>query len=574
MSLATSRPRRSLALIAGVALSASLLAACGSSGGSKSGGSTGGGSTAAKTGASGVLNIGMPDGATEKNNNNPFLQTSAAAHLGYRYMIYEPLAMSNPVKPADPPQPWLATKFDWTDNYQTLTLTVRDGVKFSDGTPMTADDVAYSFQILKDHKELNSNAIPVDTVTVQGTNQVVVKFTASQFVRQQIVLNTFVIPKHIWSAIADPGTDTVANPVGTGPYTLKAFTPQTVTLDIRPSGYWQTPPKVAELRYTTYSTNDTQTTALVTGATEWSYVFIPDGKTLFAAKDPHYKLWFPPNLSADGLWINTTNKPFDNKYLRQAMSLVINRPDIFNQGEAGYFKPEIDNITGLPSPAGDPFIISDYKGKNAAGDAATAKKLLTDNGFTYSGSDLVDPTGKKVTLTLTDPAAWGDYQTDLAIIADNLSTIGIKATIDKADQDAWFTNIANGKFQAAMHWSSGGSTPYDMYENIMDGALLTPIGQAANSGNYGRFNNPDATQALKDYANAPDDATRQAALAKLENIFVDQVPMIPTSAGNVGMEYSTKKWVGWPDDSNPYTGGQPTIPSALDVVLHLSPATS
>jgi peptide/nickel transport system substrate-binding protein len=511
----------------------------------------------------------MPDGASLKENNNPFLATSAAANLGYRYVIYEPVAMVNLTDPTAKPTPWLASAWTFSTDYKSVTLTVRDGVKFSDGTAMTADDVAYSFQILKQYTALNINALPIDTVAASG-NQVTVTFTQSVFVTQAKVLSTFVVPKHIWSAIKDPTTDTVNNPVGTGPYALKTFTPQTVTLDVRTSGYWQALPKVAELRYTTYSGNDTETQALVTGATEWSYVFIPDAKTVFAGRDPHYKLWFPPSLSADGLWFNTTVKPWDNQYLRQAVGMVINRADIFNQGEAGYFKPEIDSITGLPSPAGDTFVAPQYKNVNGQQTAAAAKTLLTAHGFTYNGTTLTDPSGKAVTLAMTDPSGWSDYQTDLSIISDNLKTIGITSTINKADTNAWFTAIANGTFTAAMHWSNGGATPYDMYQNIMDGANLVPIGTAANSGNYGRFNSPAASAALKQYANATDDASRTTAL----NTLVEQAPMIPTSAGNYGAEYSTKHWTGWPDASNPYAPIQLTLTQSLDVIMHLTPATS
>jgi peptide/nickel transport system substrate-binding protein len=558
------RVNRPITAVLAGSLAVAALSACG---GSSSGTST------TKTSASGVLNISMPDGASEKDNNNPYLATSAASHLGYRYVIYEPLAMVNLTDPNSKPAPWLSTAWTFTPDYKSVTFTVRDGVKFSDGTAMSADDVAYSFSILKQFAALNSNALPIDTVSTSGT-KVTVTFTQSVFVIQAKVLSTFVIPKHIWSAIKDPTTDTVANPVGTGPYTLKTFTPQTISLDVRTSGYWQTLPKVAQLRYSTYTGNDTETQALVTGATEWSYVFIPDAKTIFAGRDPHYKLWFPPSLSADGLWFNTTIKPWDNQYLRQAAGMVINRADIFNQGESGYFKPEIDNVTGLPSPAGDSFVASQYKGVNGQQPAAAAKTLLTSHGFTYNGTTLMDPSGKAVTLTVTDPAGWSDYQTDLSIIQDNFKSIGIAVTINKADADAWFTAIANGSFQAAMHWSNGGSTPYDMYENIMDGASLEPIGTAANSGNYGRFNSAAATQALKDYANATDDATRTTAMATIEQIMVEQAPMIPTSAGNYGAEYSTKHWTGWPDASNPYSPIQPTLTQSLDVIMHLSPATS
>jgi peptide/nickel transport system substrate-binding protein len=372
--------------------------------------------------------------------------------------------------------------------------------------------------------------------------------------------------------MSDPSKDTVASPIGTGPYTIKSVTPSTVTLDVR-SDYWQAPPKVAEIRCTTYSGNDTQLPALTSGATDWSYEFLANAKTTFVARDPaHFKLWFPPALSADGLWFNTTRKPFDNPHLRRAMSMVVNRADIFNQGEAGYFKPEIDNITGIPTPAGDPFISAQYKTMKSQSDVATAKKELTDNGFTYDGNTLKDPTGKAVTLTLSDPADWNDYQTDLTIIKDNLSTIGITATIDKANADAWFDAVGKGNFDAVMHWTNGGATPYDMYQNIMDGAQLAPVGTTA-SGNYGRFDNKDATAALKAYADAADDASRQAAMDKIEQVMVEQMPMIPTSAGNLGAEYSTAHWTGWPDESNAYAANQPTRPGMLDVVLHLQPAS-
>ncbi|HEV8174255.1 MAG TPA: ABC transporter substrate-binding protein, partial [Actinoplanes sp.] len=106
------------------------------------------------------------------------------------------------------------------------------------------------------------------------------------------------------------------------------------------------------------------------------------------------------------------------------------------------------------------------------------------------------------------------------------------------------------------------------------GTLIKPVGQASPAGNFGRFNSPEATSALKAYQNATDDAARTAALATLQKVFVTQVPMIPVGADNIGMAYSTKAWVGWPDDTNTYAAGQPTQANALDVVLHLKPANS
>ena len=564
MTLATpgTAARRPLAVLAAAGLTVTL-AACGSAK-----------HVAGTTGSAGVsvLNVGMPDGATLPANNNPFLDSSFAKKLGYTWLIWEPLAMSDEAKPDQDPKPWLATKWEWSPDYSKVTLTVRDGVKWSDGSPLTADDVAYSFQIQKDNKGVNYYSLPITGVSTSGS-QVTVSFDGSQYVNRTKVLSTQVINKKQWSAMADPSKDTVANPVGTGPYTIKSTTPSTVTVTAR-DGYWGTAPKVKTINFTTYSSNDTMGAALTSGAAEWSYYFMSDAKSTFVAKDPtHYKLYFPAQLSADGLWFNTTKKPFDDPHLRRAMSMVINRDDIFNQGEAGYFKPKIENITGIPTPQGEPYIAPEFKGKAPEADVAAAKKELTDNGYTYQGDKLIGKDGKPVTVTMTDPADWNDYQTDLAIIKDNLATVGIDATVDKANDDAWFDNIAKGDFETALHWTNSGTTPYDMYQQIMDSSAVQPIGTAATE-NFGRFKNADADAALKAYADATDDASRTAAMNNLEKIFVEQMPMIPTSAGNLGAEFSTKNWSGWPSADNAYEAPQPTRWGMLDIVLHLTPSSS
>jgi peptide/nickel transport system substrate-binding protein len=554
------RSNRRIALALAGVLAIATLAACS------------GGSAGASGNSAGVLNVGMPNGPLT-DNNNPFLGTSAGASLGYRYMIYEPLVMMNMVKPNDPGKAWLATKWTWTDNYSKLALTIRDNVKWSDGQALTGDDVAYTFQLMKQYPALNSNAIPITDATANG-NQVTISFKSSQFVNQYKILTTvLVVPKHIWSTIKDPTTDAVTKPVGTGPYTIKSFTSQTVVLDERTS-YWQPLPKVKELRYTSYNDNNAQTTALTTGAAEWSFVFIPNAQNVYVKKDPaHNKLWFPATLGVHGLWFNTQKAPLNNPVLRRAISMVINKTDIYNEGESGYFYPPVTNITGIPTPAGNSFIASQYQNNNPKIDVAGAKQLLTSAGFTYNGNTLMDPTGKAVTFTLSDPSGWSDYQTDLAIIKDNVAQIGINANVDKANEDAWTKNVDTGNFDAVMHWTNNGATPYDEYESIMDGALYKPIGASGVNGDYGRYQNAAATTALNQYANASDANTRTAALNTLQDIMVQQMPMIPTSAANAGGEYSTLHWTGWPTADNPYAPAQPTQPNALDIVLHLQPAS-
>ncbi|MFF2224661.1 ABC transporter substrate-binding protein [Streptomyces globisporus] len=554
------RRRTTLRAVAAATVVVALAAGCSNA---NSGANKGGG-------AAGVLTLGKPDGP-QTNNSNPFLTTSAGAVLGYRHMIYEPLAMTNMIRPTEKADPWLATEWAWEDNFTKVTFTLDDRAKWADGKPLTAADVEFTFNLLKKHPALNGDGVPFDGIAVKG-KQVVLTFKESQFVNQNKIIQTFIVPKHIWEKVENPETWPNRTPVGSGPYKLKTFTPQTTTLTATPT-YWNGDTKVKELRYTAYNDNSAATTALATGKMEWSFVFMPNHKQLFIDKDPeNHQLWFPSGLGIHGLWFNTTRKPFDNPALRKAMAMVVDRKAIHIQAQATLY-PEITNPTGIPLPAGEPFLAPEYEDATTKPDVAGAKKVLAEAGFELSGGVLKDPSGKPVTLTFTDPAGWNDYITGLAIIKDNIKEIGIEAKVKTQTAEAWGTDVANGNFDATLHWTNSGATPYDMYQNIMDGAIAQPIGKSSQAGNFGRFKNPEATAALKEYANATTDDARTKALNTLQKIFVEQAPMIPTAAAPIGAEFSTKNWIGWPSEANPYAPPQHTQRTALEIVLNLKPST-
>ncbi|MDQ1555340.1 MAG: peptide/nickel transport system substrate-binding protein, partial [Actinomycetota bacterium] len=284
--------KRLLGVAAGAAVIALALTGCGTSS-----------NTPAASTSSHVLTIGMPN-QQQTNNSNPFLNTSSARSLGYAFAIYEPLAQVNDTRPANKPVPWLASAFTWNADYTQLDLTARKGVKWSDGQPFTADDIAYSLQLRKDNAALNAEGLAYGDITVAG-DVVTVKFTSSQFVNQLKALQLFIVPKHIWSTIKDPTTDLNQKPVGTGPYVLKTWTNQAITLDANKT-YWGGKLAAPQLRYTSYSGNDTLTTALATGAAQWGWTFIADYENVYIKKDPtNNHAFFPAGLGIDHLSLNT-----------------------------------------------------------------------------------------------------------------------------------------------------------------------------------------------------------------------------------------------------------------------------
>ncbi|WP_454044724.1 ABC transporter substrate-binding protein [Cellulosimicrobium sp. Marseille-Q8652] len=531
--------------------------------------SSGDGDTDTPTGADGAaLTIAKPDGAIATESNNPWIGDSSALKLGYVNAIYEPVGFVNVVSPTDPVKPWLASEITWSDDYTSVQLTARGDVTWNDGEPLTADDIAFSYQILLDTPELNTAALPLESVTVDG-DVVTLTFTSSMYAKQDKVLHRYVVPEHVWEGVADPTTETNPEPVGTGPYTLESFSTESVELTAR-DDYWGGELAVPTLYYVSYNDNSALTTALANGDADWAQAFLPDVQSAYVEKDPEHNVyWAPAGLGVDAMFVNTTKKPFDDVAFRQAVNKVIDRTQ-HQQIAREDGVPLLTSVTGLPQPAGDPYIAEEFRGEEYAVDVDGAKQILEDAGYTLDGETLVDPDGEPVTFELTVPQGWNDYVTGISLIAESVKALGVEATVTTPDSDTWWAAKGTGDFDAILHWTETGATPYDLYSDMMDGRWLKPVGEAADY-NFGRYDNPEATAALDEFANATDDATRTAAIEKVQKIFVEDVPAMPIGTRPFISEFNTRSYTGWPSDADPYTNADPTQPSAVLILTELEP---
>jgi peptide/nickel transport system substrate-binding protein len=529
-----------------------------------SAGGGGGGDASSK-----VLTIGMPNGP-QAPNQNPLATGSASLSLGYAYVVYESLMQINELHPTDEPTPWLAESVEWNDDSTQAIITARDGVKWSDGEDFTADDIAFSIQLRKDTPELNIDfPDQYGDISVDG-NQVTVDFTTSQYVNRDKLYKLLIVPEHIWADV-DPVQFTDDEMIGTGPYLLDQFTPQSVTMKPNPD-YWGGQPKVGTLRYDTFTDNNGLTTALTTGEAQWGWTFIPDYENTFIAKDPeHFHQVAGGGFGVDVLYLNNETKPFDDPAFRKALNLVVDRAEISEKAGYGVW-PQISSVTGLPQPSGDAYIAPEFDGAELEVDVDGAKQLLTDAGYTWDSSDkLVDPDGTAVTFTLTNPAGWSDYLSALDIIKAGAEELGATATVEPAVQDTWFNDIIPfGNFQATLHWTDGGSTPWNLYSNIMDGASYVPLGETANW-NFGRYRNDEVTAALASFKGASDDATRAEAMQVIQDAFVNDAPGLVIWSRPAVAQYSTVNYTGFPSEDDPYANPQPTGPQAALILSKLEP---
>lgn len=504
-----------------------------------------------------------------EDNFNAFNANGFGYKLNVEGMFYEPLLMFNDLK-ANTAYPWLATDFAWNSDGTQITFTLRDGVKFSDGSPLTADDVAYTFQVMKDVPATNRLGLPIASAKADGTDKVTVTFTQPQF---QNIFNiagqTFIVKKSAYSGSADPSKFADPKPIGTGPYTLEKFSPQGLQLKANPN-YWGGTPAVPEVDVPSYTTNDVALQQLSQGKIDYAGNFVSQIESSFVAKDPtHHKYWFPA-INTVGLVFNVSTGPdaLKDAAVRKAISAGFDRATVAQQAEQGYEAPATSS-SGLLLPNFDSVLPAAYKNDlKPTQDAAAVNTLMTGAGYAKDGNGIWAKGGKEVSFAIEDPTAYTDYYQAAQIMSAELKKVGFDVKVNGVDPNKWYADLAAGTFDTAIHWGSTGPSPYAQYEGWLDPALA----QGNNaSGDYGRFNNSDATAALADYAKAGTSDQATAAINTLAKVMSEQVPVAPIMYAAGWYEYNTTNYSGWVDKDHQYMDPSPNPANVEYVVLHLIP---
>jgi len=555
---------RGLVAIAAVGLLAAGVGACSSTPSSSGSGA----STASKP----LVMESSPE-TTITQDFNPFVSTAAPQGMGATGLIYEPLLQFDL---ASPPKytPWLATAYSWSNGGKTITFTIRQGVKWNNGTAMTPADVAFTYNYVMKNAAINLAGLPITSASASG-NDVTINFSSAQYLNLQEIAGVPILPQSVWGSQSNPTTFTDAKPVGTGPYVLKTFTPQGFTLTKNPS-YWQASlVKVPSVYFPVYTSNTSALSALYSGAIDWTGNFIPGLQKQFVNTSPKYHHFWEAPGSTNALMPNLNQWPTNQLAVRQAISLAVNRNLLASEGEAGLENP-VTNTSGITLPtfaawAGP--VASDTV--SATGSASAAAAVLTQAGYKKDSSGYFALNGKEVTIQLISPSAYTDYAAVGTMVAQELKAAGINASFSGISVDSWNADMADGDFQLAEHWSNNGLTPYNLYDNWLNSSLNNG---KANTGDYEGLKNPAMDAALAKLAGDSTVAQQTADLAPIESFVAQNLPVIPVTTASEWFEYNSQNWVGWPTQQDPYQTGQPSgtntgAGAGTDevVILHLSP---
>ncbi|GCE47167.1 peptide/nickel transport system substrate-binding protein [Thermosporothrix hazakensis] len=502
---------------------------------------------------------------------NPF---SSTANPGVSSLIYEPLIFTNIMD--NSLTPWLASGYSFSKDLGTLTLTLRKGVMWSDGIPFTANDVLFTFRLLKKYPSMDVNNLWAYLANVEAPDQytVVLSFARPYPPLLWSVGKTTPVPEHVFSRVADPRPGHFINesPVGTGPYLLKSFDPYLVQY-VKNTRYWQADKaQISEVRFHVLKNNNEAWEGVASGRYDWSGIF-PSGdiNATYVKKDPaHNHYWFAPYANLM-LFVNHERAPFNILPIRQAISLALDRERMFKDAEGGY--EPVASPTAVVLPGHKKFLDPQYANLKFSRDLDQAKSLLAAQGY-RAGADgiLQSSLGTRLSFNLVVPADWSDWVEVCKIIQDNLKAVGIEVKLNGLSVQKYYEARSLGDFDMLLGTTTPSPHPFYMYDMLLNSSQVPPVGEAAVS-NYERWRDAETNELLNQYAGTIDPKVQQQALNGLQRIMVEKLPAIPLLYAAMWFEYNDKRFTGWPNEKNPYASAQVTDSDNIMVILNLKPVS-
>jgi peptide/nickel transport system substrate-binding protein len=573
--------------------------------------------TATPTASGGKPLIAEPTtGVTFSEDFNPYDNNSVASSMGTRSMVNEPLVEFDQLDAtAAGTHPWLATAYAFQNGGKDLQVTIRQNVKFSDGSAFGPADVAATFKMLENPKT-NTRGVPpqASDPTVSGNN-VTLHFSSAQYTGLfNILSNTFMLKASMAAQIAQDPTMTIKVPLGTGPFMLGSYTSSLIKWKPNPN-YWGGTPPESEIDTPSIATNAAASDALISGQLDWAGNDIPNVYANYVNLNPLTNhAWFAAGSTVT-LWFNLNPgnggaTGIDDPAVRKAVSYGVDRNALAQLGESGYEQPA-SSSSALILPNQNAFLPSDGTMKNdlsisgSVPDAATAKAaglpagadvydILKAGGWTAPASSRYDSGtgtfksggncdgsntancwtkgGKIIKFSVYDPVPFSDYWENAALMSQELQPLGMDVTTKPAQgYSDWNTNITSqpANWQTAIHWGSGGSIPYIQYQNWLDNK------DANSTAHYIGYTNSAADAALRKYESTDpsDTATLYPIVQQLEKIMSTDVPEAPLLYGADWNVFSSAKYTGWPNQSHPYMNPSPSDPQMPYILMQLKPVS-
>ena len=529
-------------------------------------------------------------------------------------LMYEPLTAYNSLTGAT--EPVLGTLVSYDP--EKVVVDIQPEARWSDGTPVSSADVKFIYELGKRFPQAPTSyvgefvsEIKVDTVD----NVERVSFIVNKKERNNplVILDQLqairIVPAHVFEKyLAENNNDFAAvkkikcdnNPVVSGPYTLDQYNNERIVL-VRRDDYWGNKvlhggalPVPKYIIHPIYKNNDHFAINLQKGTLDASMNFIPrvnekkkDGVSTWYDAPPY----FVPG-SMHFLYLNNTKAPLSDKKFRRAMAAAIDYNHISNLALSSY-TPEMKPGLIMPEGLEKKFYNEEEVNKHSVplGNKEYAKKLLAEAGYKAEFDDkgnLKYSTGPKgdtlPTLSIKSPSGWSDWEAIVNLVVKHLRSVGIDVREGFVDGSQYWPALPSGQFDIIMRKppvAVTASLPWNRFNAVMSSRNWRPVGDGSSMNeNEGRYNGPKSAGYNKRVDDLLDiipllsnEDSLKAAYAELNNIFLDDQPVIPVChLPEEYYQFSTKAWTGWPSEKNPYAPPQlPWVGSGINTLWRLQP---
>ena len=535
---------------------------------------------------------------------NPFAAGRRLDQGLFQAMI-EPLFVLNLESPDGEVIPWLGESFSSNEDASVWTVQLREGIKWSDGETLDADDFLFTVNMGMDNPDLSGMPSFDNVESVEKADDLTLQFTLTgtdyRFAYNNFVVTStssfFIVPEHIW-ADQDPATFTNYDsaqgwPVFSGAYTLESVSETEFTY-VRDDDWWGIAaglddlPAPEKLVWIAYGSEETRTAAMakneldsLMGVNLGSFLALKqlNGTAVAWKADLPYS-WIDP--CARNFHFNLDREPWNQLEMRQAINYAINRDQIIEIAYEGTssasqhwlpdyaaFRPYLDAAEAAGIYEGNP--LSTY-------DPDMARAMIESNGYTMNAeSGYYEKDGQELTMTIANFDAT-ENNSSVALIVEHMQAVGINASQDIQPIPAFIENLTNSGFDTYYFFVCG---PIDLWAKMDTFSTRhIPAEGEASSGFYANTQrwNTEAAQAYSDIVaqmiNLPPDATaeQEALFIEAMEIWMSELPALPIAQATKLVPFDETYWTNWPTSDNPYIQPATWWQSAHIIIHNLQPA--
>lgn len=378
---------------------------------------------------------------------NPFVGSSASATMLFR-LTYDYLTDYR--REDNRPVPGLAESWTTSPDGLTWTFRIRDGVRWSDGRPLTAADVAFTFRTVMSHPTSANAALLRNVASVAAPDPATLVMRTKVPVPTMLALDIPVVPEHVWRGHDPLGEAPPGQAVSSGPFRVAEVRPAASYRLAPNAGHWRTPPRVGSLIFRYFTSGDGAVQALRKGEVDVVTNLTPaqfealDGQRGIGRNVARWsrltELGFNVGAArSDGAPIGDGHPALRDVRVRAAIEHAVDRKLLVSRVLGGMGDPG----AGYLPPAHPPWGWQPAADQRRGFDPAAARRLLDAAGY-RPGADGIrtGPDGRRLALRLYVPTGRAHYQQSATYLTAWLKAVGIEASAqlmsdaDKADRIA------------------------------------------------------------------------------------------------------------------------------------------